>query len=206
MRSPRLDPFGDQNNSTSETSSKFITNEETENKSSNGKGFVVRSEKKNGRSNSNEDRKNDPKDQMVGESTDIEIGKNGSKTFEILADNIPAQTSVGVCCMEKKLNSKPMQNILEQLGRYPDMNIICFSEDMILNKPVEEWPVTEAFICFYSSGFPIEKTLKYTSMHKPIQVNDLESQKVLWDRREIYKILKANNIPTARHFIVDRKA
>jgi len=54
---------------------------------------------------------------------------------------------------------------------------------MILNKDIEEWPTCEAFICFYSAGFPIDKTLKYTNKYKPIQINDLESQKILWDRR-----------------------
>lgn len=59
-------------------------------------------------------------------------------------------------------------------------------------------------ICFYSDGFPIEKTLQYIKKVKPLQVNDLESQKLLWDRREIYRILKENDIPMAKHFIVNR--
>jgi len=78
-------------------------------KSSNSRGLTERKEKKNVcRSNSNEDRKYEIDQMVTPDCTEIEIGKLGSKTFEILADNVATQTSVGVCCMEKKLNSKPM--------------------------------------------------------------------------------------------------
>ena len=106
--------------------------------------------------------------------------------------------------MEKKLNSKPMQSIIKNLASYNELNITQFSEDTILNTPIEGWPRVDVFICFYSSGFPMDKGLKYVNTYKPIQINDLESQKILWDRREIYKLLKRNNIPMARHCFVDR--
>jgi len=70
--------------------------------------------------------------------------------------------------MEKKMKSKPMQKILECLGTYNDMHIIEFEEEMILKKDIEEWPVIDALVCFYSAGFPIDKTLKYTNKYKPI--------------------------------------
>ena len=98
-----------------------------------------------------------------------------------------------------------MKKILQYLDEYKEIKITELAEDIILNKPVKEWPKCEALICFYSGGFPIEKTLEYVKIHKPIQINDLESQKLLWDRREIYRILKENNIPLSRHFIVNRK-
>jgi len=106
-------------------------NEEVDRKSCGSKG-VPRSDKKINRSNSNECKVKQIELDHINESS--EIGKLGSKTFEILADsNADGKITVGVCCMEKKLNSKPMQNILEQLGRYPDMLINQFKEDMILN-------------------------------------------------------------------------
>mmetsp|Transcript_14034 Transcript_14034/g.21858 ORF Transcript_14034/g.21858 Transcript_14034/m.21858 type:complete len:91 (-) Transcript_14034:1288-1560(-) len=40
----------------------------------------------------------------------------------------------------------------------------------------------------------------------PIQINDLESQKTLWDRRLISKTLKDNGIPTPHNFIVNRES
>jgi inositol hexakisphosphate/diphosphoinositol-pentakisphosphate kinase len=43
-----------------------------------------------------------------------------------------------------------------------------FPEDVILNSPIEDWPKVEVLICFYSSGFPMEKGLKYVNTYKPI--------------------------------------
>ena len=90
-------------------------------------------------------------------------------------NDIESHVQIGVCCMAKKLKSKPMQNILGALGKYRELKINEFDENMILNEPVENWPKCDVIICFYSSGFPIEKTLKYMNYRKPIQINDLES-------------------------------
>lgn len=77
--------------------------------------------------------------------------------------------------MEKKLSSKPMQAILYQLARYSDIHIIQFDEDTIVNKAIEEWPKVEVIIAFYSTGFPIDKCIRYINKYKPIQINDMES-------------------------------
>ncbi len=77
---------------------------------------------------------------------------------------------------------------------------------MFLNEPIEKWPEVDVLISFYSKGFPMEKALKYVNFNKKlIQINDLESQKILWDRRKIYTILKNNGIPIAKHYFVNRK-
>jgi inositol hexakisphosphate/diphosphoinositol-pentakisphosphate kinase len=44
---------------------------------------------------------------------------------------------------------------------------------MILNDPIEDWPIVECLISFYSSGFPFEKALKYVEVYRPFLVNDL---------------------------------
>ena len=110
---------------------------------------------------------------------------------------------VGVCCMEKKLLSKPMQSIMKNLKAYQELKVVEFREE-VLKLPIDKWPKCDVLISFFSSGFPIEKALNYVNTYKPIQINDLAYQKKLWDRREIYKILKDNNIPMAKHFFVDR--
>ena len=53
--------------------------------------------------------------------------------------------------MDKKALSKPMTEIL---GRLPDdiFNVKIFGDECILNEPVEDWPVVECLIAFYSSG------------------------------------------------------
>lgn len=91
--------------------------------------------------------------------------------------------------MSKKMNSKPMQEILANLDEFPEITLVKFDEEMILNQPIEKWPQVQVFLCFYSSGFPMEKSLEYVNTYKPHQINDLESQMILWDRRKIYQIL-----------------
>ena len=41
-------------------------------------------------------------------------------------------------------------------------------------------------------------------MYKPMMLNDLECQKLLWDRRKVYSILRELEIPQSRHFFVNR--
>jgi inositol hexakisphosphate/diphosphoinositol-pentakisphosphate kinase len=99
--------------------------------------------------------------------------KQGGKgrTFEDLTTPtaFEGKIKVGVCCMRKKLKSKPMQAILTLLStQFNELNIIEFEEEMIINAPIEVWPEVEVFICFYSSGFPIDKTLEYVRKHKPV--------------------------------------
>ena len=76
---------------------------------------------------------------------------------------------------------------------------------MILNDPIEEWPKSDAVISFYSQGFPIDKAIRYVKSQKNVvQINDLESQKILWDRRKMYKVLQEIKVPMTRNFTVDR--
>ena len=75
---------------------------------------------------------------------------------------------VGVCCMEKKLLSKPMQSIIKNLAQYKELHIIQFIEEMVLKESIEQWPKVDVLISFYSSGFPMEKALLYVNTYKPI--------------------------------------
>jgi hypothetical protein len=45
--------------------------------------------------------------------------------------------TLGICAMEKKINSRHMQNILIGLEAFEEFKIIVFSEDIIFNKDVE---------------------------------------------------------------------
>jgi inositol hexakisphosphate/diphosphoinositol-pentakisphosphate kinase len=44
---------------------------------------------------------------------------------------------------------------------------------MIFEKSIEDWPVVEVLIAFYSNGFPYEKVLSYVERVSPFMVNDL---------------------------------
>lgn len=70
--------------------------------------------------------------------------------------------------------------------------IVMFGEDVILNKPISEWPVVDCLIAFYSKGekngtkrgaeFPLEKAEQYVALRRPFCVNNLASERILMDR------------------------
>eukprot|EP00124_Ichthyophonus_hoferi_P005280 Ihof_evm1s726 gene=Ihof_evmTU1s726 len=111
---------------------------------------------------------------------------------------------LGVCAMDKKTRAKSMQAVLERLKSTNDFHIIVFGDDLILNKPIEEWPVVDALISFFSTGFPIDKAIAYVKLHNPFLLNELEPQKCLLNRREMYEILVSNDIPVPRHAFLER--
>ena len=74
-----------------------------------------------------------------------------------------------------------MKSILERL-HHPNIEIVVFSESMILNDPIEDWPICDCLIAFFSVGFPLDKAVKYAKLRKPMLINDLESQYDLLDR------------------------
>ena len=75
-----------------------------------------------------------------------------------------------------------MQEILGRMSMFDCVDIFVFSDDTIFNVPVEEWPICDCLISFYSNGFPLEKAIEYTKLRKPFSLNDLEMQYALMDR------------------------
>ncbi|KAF0697268.1 Aste57867_12040 [Aphanomyces stellatus] len=135
-------------------------------------------------------------------------GSNGVFQFSPGSANGAAAASttrfvIGVCARDKKAKSKPMTEILSRLPKQM-FTIVLFGDDMILNHPVEDWPICDALIAFFSTGFPLDKAMEYVELRKPIVVNDLSKQNVLMDRRDVYRILKEHDIPTPRHIFVNR--
>ncbi|XP_069103009.1 inositol hexakisphosphate and diphosphoinositol-pentakisphosphate kinase 2-like [Argopecten irradians] len=114
-----------------------------------------------------------------------------------------AAITVGVCA--KKCNSKPMREILQRLELFEHIKTLVFEEDVILNQPIEDWPVVDVLISFFSQGFPLDKAIAYKNLRKPYIVNDLEAQKVLLDRRLVYEKLEAEGIIHPRYAILDRE-
>lgn len=112
--------------------------------------------------------------------------------------------TVGVCAMDKKARSKQMRAIVERLLRYNEFEVVVFGDDVILNKPVEEWPVVTCLLSWHSEGFPLKKSQAYARLRKPYLVNDVFEQDVLLDRRRVYRKLVESGIPAPNHIIVDR--
>lgn len=87
--------------------------------------------------------------------------------------------TLGVCAMESKVESAPMECILKRLAKSGDFHIIKFKEDMILNHDIDCWPIVDCLIAFYSTGFPLKKAIEYVKKYKPITLNNLEKQMIL---------------------------
>ncbi|NXA32021.1 VIP2 kinase, partial [Eudromia elegans] len=114
------------------------------------------------------------------------------------------QILVGICSMAKKSKSKPMKEILERLSMFKYITVVIFEEDVILNEPVENWPVCDCLISFHSKGFPLDKAVAYAKLRNPFVINDLNMQYHIQDRREVYSILKAEGILLPRYAILNR--
>lgn len=111
---------------------------------------------------------------------------------------------LGVAAMDRKARSKPMQNILNRLISTKQFDVTIFGEKVILDEPVQDWPIVDVLISFFSTGFPLDKAISYADLRKPVLVNDLRLQQVLWDRRAVLQILDSVGVPTPRRLEVDR--
>ncbi|XP_014497825.1 inositol hexakisphosphate and diphosphoinositol-pentakisphosphate kinase VIP2 isoform X4 [Vigna radiata var. radiata] len=113
--------------------------------------------------------------------------------------------TIGVCVMEKKVFSAPMEQILQRLQAFGEFEVVYFGDKVILEEPIESWPVCDCLIAFHSSGYPLEKAEAYSALRKPFLVNELEPQHLLHDRRKVYERLEKFEIPVPRYALVNRE-
>uniref|UniRef100_A0A672JFV5 Inositol hexakisphosphate and diphosphoinositol-pentakisphosphate kinase n=1 Tax=Salarias fasciatus TaxID=181472 RepID=A0A672JFV5_SALFA len=121
-------------------------------------------------------------------------------------DESPAerQIVVGICAMMKKSKSKPMTEILERLCKFDYIDVVIFPEEVILEEPVEKWPLCDCLISFHSKGFPLDKAVEYAKLRNPLLINDLNMQYFIQDRREVYRILQEEGIDLPRYAVLNR--
>ncbi|CBY22911.1 unnamed protein product [Oikopleura dioica] len=116
----------------------------------------------------------------------------------------PPPIKLGICAMAKKTKSKPMGEIIKRMLLFGFVKIEIFDENVILNDPVEEWPLCDVLISFHSKGFPLEKAIEYAKMRNCICINDVEKQWDIQDRVQVYQTLKEAGIETPRYIVCDR--
>uniref|UniRef100_A0A0D9V6F9 Inositol hexakisphosphate and diphosphoinositol-pentakisphosphate kinase n=1 Tax=Leersia perrieri TaxID=77586 RepID=A0A0D9V6F9_9ORYZ len=112
---------------------------------------------------------------------------------------------IGVCVMEKKVWCSPMEQILERLRAFGEFEFIIFGDKVILEDPVESWPLCDCLIAFYSAGYPLEKAEKYAALRRPFLVNELDPQYLLHDRSKVYEHLKLFGVPVPTYAAVRRE-
>ncbi|XP_034735424.1 inositol hexakisphosphate and diphosphoinositol-pentakisphosphate kinase 2 isoform X4 [Etheostoma cragini] len=125
---------------------------------------------------------------------------------EMEGDESPTerQIVVGICAMMKKSKSKPMTQILERLCMFDYISMVIFPEEVILEEPVEKWPLCDCLISFHSKGFPLDKAVEYAKLRNPLLINDLNMQYFIQDRREVYRILQEEGIDLPRYAVLNR--
>lgn len=111
---------------------------------------------------------------------------------------------VGVCAMAKKSESRPMTEILSRLNEFELIRTVVFPESVILNSPVDEWPIVDCLISFHSKGFPLSKAIEYAVLREPFVINDLHMQYDIQDRRKVYRILEEAGVELPRYVVLDR--
>ncbi|KAI5189450.1 inositol-hexakisphosphate/diphosphoinositol-pentakisphosphate 1-kinase [Nematocida minor] len=115
------------------------------------------------------------------------------------------QVHLGVFIPNRKLHTEPMK----QLGRYlksKGYSVYYFEDAYREETPVDAWPHVDVILSFFSEGIDFMKIKKYAEMHCPVEINRIDAQFLLLDRRAVMAILDKIEVPTAFRIIYNGRA
>lgn len=69
---------------------------------------------------------------------------------------------------------------------------------------MENWPLCDVLISFFSTDFPLDKAIAYARLRDVYCINDLIPQALLWDRRLVGQVLDHLGVPTPPRCEVSR--
>ncbi|KAL7555182.1 hypothetical protein ACHAWF_018982 [Thalassiosira exigua] len=104
---------------------------------------------------------------------------NASSCTHGTSGSLTGRIRLGVCAMDKKARSKPMQEILKRLD-----------------------PAT--FEAVFFGDRVIAGAEEYVALRRPYLPNDLRMQRTLMDRRRVYDLLEESGIDVPRHVFMSR--
>jgi len=131
---------------------------------------------------------------------------NGGGGVQVQRSSSNSRTKyvLGICAMDKKARSLPMQSILSRLKSHGEFDVLYFGDHVLLEEDIHTWPICDFLIAFYSTHFPLLKAISYANLRQPFLVNDLSMQQLLRDRRLVLMVLDACGIPTPRRLFTSR--
>ncbi len=129
--------------------------------------------------------------------------------------NSATKITIGIVCLEKKLQHKPMQLLLQQLNQYAEFEYVFFGNQMLLHTPVQQWPTVQVLFCFHSSGFPIKRAYQYIRFQEKkcsaekkqmcIQLFDIATQRfTLLNREKVYKKCQELQVRVPNYLVIKR--
>ncbi|KAH9385383.1 inositol-hexakisphosphate/diphosphoinositol-pentakisphosphate 1-kinase [Nematocida major] len=110
------------------------------------------------------------------------------------------QIHIGVFIPNRKLHTEPMKQLGEYLKR-KGYSIYYFEDAYRDETPVDSWPHVDVMLTFFSEGIDFMKIRTYASIHKPFEVNAIDRQFLLLDRRSVMAVLDKIKVPTAERIV-----